>query len=316
MKYILGNNNVSWFLSHVLKDTRLILHKTLNELDYNAGPEIIQPSLLHIVKAEFKNANIGEFARFYDDRGKQTSVQPKNFGKLYSLYTRGKTITEESYKNTYAKYQKYVSINGLGPEESYRLFFTKIKETANKNNVDSSIKSIEVSGNIHLESEILPFERLISTINIVDLAELDLSGNIRNSIISNNCLEGFNLPHNDRFIYICSLDSEEDKILSKLYKQVLVTGKPYFKKTYVLDKIIFESMRNIYQKDIEGNKIIEYIESTQISDNLNINKCMGIDLVGKFSEWNENTTLETIYHKAKQLQEFYTLDKNNHKKVL
>jgi len=127
MKYILGNNDVSWFLSYLL-DTKIILHKTLDKLDYNAGPEIIQSSLLNIVKAEFENVGISEFERFYDDRGKQTSVQPKNFGKLYSLYTRGKTITEESYKNTHSKYEKYVSIEGLGPEESYRLFFTKIKE--------------------------------------------------------------------------------------------------------------------------------------------------------------------------------------------
>jgi len=97
---------------------------------------------------------------------------------------------------------------------------------------------------------------------------------------------------------------------------VLVTGKPYFKKTYILDKIIFESMRNIYQKDIEGNKILQYIESSQISDNLSMNKVLGIDLVGKFSEWNENTTLETIYYRAKQLQEFYNNNENNHKKVL
>jgi len=315
MKYILGNNNASWFLSYLL-DTKIILHKTLDNLDYNAGPEIIQPSLLNIVKGEFENVTISELERFYDDRGKQTSVQPKNFGKLYSLYTRGKVITEESYKNSYSKYEKYVSINGFGPEESYKLFLLKIKESVNKNTIDSSIKSIETSGNIHLESESLPFERIISTMNIIDLAELDLSGNIRDSIINNNSLEGFNLPHNDRFIYICSLDNSEDKTISKIYKQVLVTGKPYFKKTYILDKIIFESMRNIYQKDIDGNKILQYIESTQISDNLSINKVLGIDLVGKFSEWNENTTLETIYHRAKQLQEFYNNNENNHKKVL
>ena len=287
------------------KDTQIIeLQNTIQDLEQR------------LLEADNEDFSIKEFQRFYDDRGKQTSVQPKNFGKLYSLYTRGKTITEDSYKNTYSKYEKYVSINGLGPEDSYRLFFKKIKESANKNTIDSSIKSIEVSGNIHLETESLQFERIISTMNIVDLAELDSSGNIRDSIVNNNSLEGFDLPYNDRFIYVCSLESHEDKTLSKLYKQVLVTGKPYYKKTYMKDNIIIESMRNIYQKDIEGNTIINYTESTQISDNLNINKCMGIDLVGKFSEWNENTTLETIYFRAKQLQEFYNNIENNHKKVL
>ena len=75
-------------------------------------------------------------------------------------------------------------------------------------------------------------------------------------------------------------------------------------------------MKNIYSKDIEGNTIKKYIESSQISDNLNINKILGIDLVGKFSEWNENTTLETIYTRAMELKEFYSSSENNHKKVL
>ena len=36
-----------------------------------------------------------------------------------------------------------------------------------------------------------------------------------------------------------------------------------------------------------------------------MNKVLGIDLVGKFSEWKDNCTLETIYHTSKQLKEFY-----------
>ena len=139
---------------------------------------------------------------------------------------------------------------------------------------------------------------------------------MKNFIIDNNKLEGFNLPHNDKFIYICKLESEEDKTLSNIYKQVLVTGKAYFRKTYVKDKIIIESMRNIYDDQIEGNSVEKYIESTQISDNLNINKVLGIDLVGRFSEWSENTTLETIYDRAYELKEFYSFNENNHKKVL
>ena len=75
-------------------------------------------------------------------------------------------------------------------------------------------------------------------------------------------------------------------------------------------------MRNIYDKDIEVNKILDYIESTQISDNLRIKKVMGIDLVGKFSEWNENINLETLYQRAHELKEFYNFSENNHKKVL
>ena len=316
MKYIIGNNNVSWLLLYLLDGTKLILHKTLEDLDYNAGPKIIQPLLLDLVKKEFNNVEIKDFERFYDDRGKLTSVIPKNFGKLYSLYTRGKTITEERYRDNYFKYQKYVSINDLGPENSFELWFNKIKEITNKRVIDKSIEYIDINGNISIGEEIINFEKIISTINIIDLVELDKSGKIRDSIMVNNNLEVFELPYNDKFVYVCSLESEDDKILSNIYKQILVTGKPYFRKTYIDDTVIFESMRNIYEKDIEGNTIKKYIESTQISDNMNMNKILGIDLVGKFSEWNENTTLETIYNRAMELKEFYSFSENNHKKVL
>jgi len=43
---------------------------------------------------------------------------------------------------------------------------------------------------------------------------------------------------------------------------------------------------------------------------------MGIDLVGKFSEWNENINLESLYQRAHELKEFYNFSENNHKKVL
>tara|TARA_R100001082_G_scaffold80686_1_gene47724 strand:+ start:97 stop:1047 length:951 start_codon:yes stop_codon:yes gene_type:complete len=316
MNYVIGNNAVSYFLAYLLENTTLILHKTLEELDYNAGQKIIPVSIIDLIKKEFEDYSIKEFQRFYDDRGKLTSVLPKNFENLYSLYTRGKTSVEKSYYSNVEKYCKYISINDKGPEESYDLLFKKIKESVNKRTLDKQLNSIDLTGRITVGEEVLDFDRIISTINIVDLVELENSGKIRDSITENHKLEGFNLPYNDRFVYVCSLDSGEDITLSNLYKQVLATGKPYFRKTYIGKKIIYESMRNIYDKDIEGNKILDYIESTQISDNLRIKKVMGIDLVGKFSEWNENINLESLYQRAHELKEFYNFSENNHKKVL
>ena len=307
---------MSYFLAYLLENTTLILHKTLEELDYNAGQKIIPVSIIDLIKKEFEDYSIKEFQRFYDDRGKLTSVLPKNFENLYSLYTRGKTSVEKSYYSNVEKYCKYISINDKGPEESYDLLFKKIKESVNKRTLDKQLNSIDLTGRITVGEEVLDFDRIISTINIVDLVELENSGKIRDSITENHKLEGFNLPYNDRFVYVCSLDSGEDITLSNLYKQVLATGKPYFRKTYIGKKIIYESMRNIYDKDIEGNKILDYIESTQISDNLRIKKVMGIDLVGKFSEWNENINLESLYQRAHELKEFYNFSENNDKKVL
>ena len=68
-----------------MKNTKIILHKTLEELDNNSGPKVIQPSLIGIVKKEFDSVDIKEFERFYIDRGKCTSILPKNFENLGEL---------------------------------------------------------------------------------------------------------------------------------------------------------------------------------------------------------------------------------------
>tara|TARA_R110000822_G_scaffold142416_3_gene280503 strand:- start:122 stop:1069 length:948 start_codon:yes stop_codon:yes gene_type:complete len=315
MKYVLGDNAVSYFVSYIL-DIPLIKNKTLQQLDMNSGPLHIPPGLLNLTNTIFENCSVLEYERFYNDRGNFTSKQPKNFHNVYSLYTRGKTSTEQSYLSQLNKYQEYVSIDNLSSEDSFKKLLDKIKETVNKTAIDKQLTGININQGLLFGAEVLPFERLISTINIEDLIKLDNTGKLRKSIIENYGLEGFNLPNNDKFIYLCELNSSEDKILSGLYTQILATGQTYYRKTYNNNKIIYECMRNIYTDTIENNKILDYVETTQISDNLDINKVMGIDLIGKFSQWKENTNLETIYNRCMDLKEFYTFDKNNHKKVL
>ncbi len=314
MKYVLGNNFVSYFVSYIL-NIPLVTYKSLETLDRNHGEDSIPPSLIGTCRTLFSECSVTEYERFYDDRGKCTSNRPKNFHKLYCLYTRGKTNVENSYLKQLEKYQKYVSINGKGPEESYELLFDKIKETVNKSRIDKPLLKLDTNGKLIFSDEEVKFDRLISTINLADLVDLDSSTKIRQSIVENNNLDGFHLPHNDKFIYICDLKSSEDKILSGIYKQVLATGRPYFRKTYVGDKVFYDCMRNIYEDKIEGNDVIEYVETTQISDNLDIKKVMGIDMVGKFAQWKEGVNLETIYNDCQELKEFYESSEKNHKKV-
>ena len=70
----------------------------------------------------------------------------------------------------------------MGPEESYDLLFKKIKESVNKRTLDKQLNSIDLTGRITVGEEVLDFDRIISTINIVDLVELENSGKIRDSI--------------------------------------------------------------------------------------------------------------------------------------
>ena len=55
MNYVIGNNAVSYFLAYLLENTTLILHKTLEELDYNAGQKIIPVSIIDLIKKEFED---------------------------------------------------------------------------------------------------------------------------------------------------------------------------------------------------------------------------------------------------------------------
>ena len=157
MKYVLGDNSVSYLVSYLL-NIPLVKHKTLEELDRNHGPDIIPTQLVEICKEFFEDCSVLEYERFYDDRGKFTSNRPKNFYKLYCLYTRGKTNIEDSYIKQLDKYQKYVSINGLGPEESYNLLIDKIKENVNKNCIDKQLLEIDIKGRLILVMERLSLQ--------------------------------------------------------------------------------------------------------------------------------------------------------------
>ena len=89
MKYVLGDNAVSYFVSYIL-DIPLIKNKTLQQLDMNSGPLHIPPGLLNLTNTIFENCSVLEYERFYNDRGNFTSKQPKNFHNVYSLYTRAR----------------------------------------------------------------------------------------------------------------------------------------------------------------------------------------------------------------------------------
>ena len=78
MKYILGNNFVSYFVSYILK-VPLVKYSSLEDLDRNHGQDMIPPVLINICNEIFDNCSIREYERFYDDRGKCTSNRPKIF---------------------------------------------------------------------------------------------------------------------------------------------------------------------------------------------------------------------------------------------
>ena len=83
----------------------------------------------------------------------------------------GKSLNQQQLE----KYQKYVSINAEGPEKSYELLFDKIKEIVNKTCIDETLLNIDIAGKFIFGDRELNFDRLISTINIIDLVDLDSS---------------------------------------------------------------------------------------------------------------------------------------------
>ena len=102
---------------------------------------------------------------------------------MYTLYIlelgeEGDFDTTLSLDEFYAEYYY-----NLSSEDSFKKLLDKIKETVNKTAIDKQLTGININQGLLFGAEVLPFERLISTINIEDLIKLDNTGKLRKSII-------------------------------------------------------------------------------------------------------------------------------------
>ena len=318
MKYVIGNNLVATMAAYLLPNVKHIKPIDRDLDSWNIETFYIPYYCLDFVKLVFPGANIVkyEMRTMYDMRETLSAVKPKNFDQIYTLYTRGKTNVEKEYLRTISETLEVISINGESPLNSLIILYEELEKlTAHKcENID--IDSIDIRNKlIRLsdEKEYI-YDKLLFTSGLPKLISLDSSNSVKD-IIEQNYTPGvkFTLPVIDKYIYKCKLENENDIEISKLFDQIATVGKPWFRKIFYNGSVVYESLKQIFEDKIENNTVNEYIEESQITDTLGIQKVSGIDLLGKCSEWNNSIGFGHVIRRCNSLLEYYSDDEKNHK---
>ena len=318
MKYVIGNNLVATIAAYLLPNVKHIkpIDKDLDSC--NIETFYIPYYCLDFVKLVFPGAKIEkyELRTMYDMRKTLSAVKPKNFDQIYTLYTRGKTNVEKEYLRTISQTIEVISINGESPLQSLVILYEELEKlTAHKCEI-IDVQSIDVKNKLIRLSDDKEYiyDKLLFTSELTKLISLDSSKVIK-SIIEQNYTPGekFSLPVIDRYIYKCKLENKNDLEISKLFDQIATVGKPWFRKIFYNGTVVYESLKQIFEDKIEDNTVIKYIEESQITDTLGIQKVSGIDLLGKCSEWNNSIGFGHVIRRCNSLIEYYSDDEKNHK---
>jgi len=319
--YVIGYNPISFILCYSLDDLKIIdVAPKYNLYDYHLADLYLKPSgeILALSDKLGLDCTIKNYRAYFGFSNRVNPIVPSNFDEIYNLYTRGKNFVEEEYKKQVDRFVHYFSINGKNPFDSYIFLINKLEEYVKENNlfIEGNINQIE-DGFLSLnDDEKIPYNRLIYTENLEDL-DLILRGfSIKDFVFKHYYPEdkvGISLPLHDKYVYICDNISQFDQDMTYLTYHISYTGKPYFKKTYHNNKIIYESTKQIFKNEIEGNPVLLSHKTKLVRDNLDLNKICGIDLVGRLSQCYESFTLKDAILRAGKLTEKYFDDKKGKK---
>lgn len=319
--YAIGYNPISFILCYSLDDLKIIdVAPKYNLYDYHLADLYLKPSgeILALSDKLGLDCTIKNYRAYFGFSNRVNPIVPSNFDEIYNLYTRGKNFVEEEYKKQVDRFVHYFSINGKNPFDSYIFLINKLEEYVKENNlfIEGNINQIE-DGFLSLnDDEKIPYNRLIYTENLEDL-DLILKGfSIKDFVFKHYYPEdkvGISLPLHDKYVYICDNISQFDQDMTYLTYHISYTGKPYFKKTYHNNKIIYESTKQIFKNEIEGNPVLLSHKTKLVRDNLDLNKICGIDLVGRLSQCYESFTLKDAILRAGKLTEKYFDDKKGKK---
>lgn len=213
----------------------------------------------------------------------------QQFKEDYSKITRGTTKIEASFLSS-GENEIEIFVTKTGEDLYYKVFenLTQLLEhrIINKNVEFLSTKR-QVLG---WEGITTPYDNVISTINI----------NILTKLLG---LEPLNLVALKKHFVQCSYNQERDIENSQKFHYVYSTNGIYTRKTYFKDYIVYE-MCQPYEDisdtpTIHGNKVIKALNNIpiQINNSIDFRNIQGIELVGRFAQWNHSIKANEIIAK-------------------
>ncbi len=280
MKCIVGNNLTALLASHIFSDLDFYNHESEMVEEYTYIPTTA--SIIDILNFLSLDFSIKSFKCCFDNRGKTSAKFDDTFVNIWCIHTRGKSVVEKSYTDNLSYKVNYISINNLPPLESLNLLKSVLQERVN---VKSTLSNID---------ELDSYDKVLWCHDL-RLLKSDVSEYV------------------DSYQYICK-HSEVDGI-NQIFDVVYSIGKPYYKKMYYGENVIYSAMRKIHEKSIDENKVIESNSSIQIIDNLRLNSFKKFDLLGIYAQWDLGMSLGKVIMRCNELREYYIDDKKISKNI-
>lgn len=198
------------------------------------------------------------------------------FRESYSKLTRGTQKIEKSFLSSGAT---EIEIFTDGSDNFYKKVFEKLYENVKDRVKESLVMKINSKNKVvKTETEELHYDKCISTLNLNVLCKILGITEIK--------------PKSSKKHFVCTEYSNDfDKELSEQFHYVYSTNGIYSRKTYFKDYIVYETLIPLsYIKDLEHNRIIKIINNLpiQIVNSINLQKIQGIELLGRFAQWNHS----------------------------
>lgn len=292
--YILGGGPAGLIAAFYNPDYKIIDKNPMGQLNlpFVPGPRILKVDneterflYKNNIAYDYKTICVG-----YSHDGINVVDEADNvFKENYSQITRGTKKIEASFLSS-GENQILIFTDPNGEDIYYKLFQTladKFKDRTISANVSTINTKTQTIG---LDETEYKYDNLISTLNI----------NIMFKLLG---LQDLGLVALKKHFVQCSYNNENDIELAKKYHYVYSTDGIYTRKTYFKDYIVYEFVQPYAEisdtPTVYGNKVLKHINNIpiQINNSIDFRNIQGIELVGRFAQWNHSIKANEIIAK-------------------
>lgn len=303
MKLILGGGPAGLLAGMVHIDHKIIDMNPMGQLNlpFIPGPRILKRD--HLIEQLLDELGINYEIhtikiRFEDEEGYKTSITD-GFKREYSQITRGTTLVESSFLSGGAS---EIEILSDGTDDFYKKVFEKVHEYVKDQIMPYKVTAIDIKKRIlKLEnsegSKLIPFEKVISTLSLKVF--LKLAGYPDNLI---------NFETKNKHFIQCKYraSAERESLLDYAYTYA-INGN-WTRCTNFNDYLVYEmtdkwverewNKAEIKPKMFEGHEIIttQFNIPIQIQNSIDIQNIGGIEMLGRFAQWNHKIKANEILH--------------------
>lgn len=308
--YILGGGPAGLIAAFYNPDYKIIDKNPMGQLNlpFVPGPRILKVD--EYSKRFIERLHIPYFIKtihvgYSHDGINVVDEADKTFKQNYSQITRGTTKIEDSFLSSGEnQIEVFASDNG---DDLYYKVFAILTDQLKDRIIAANVSDINTKERlIGLDRTEFLYDNVISTLNINILTKLLGLQDLGLVALKKHFVQcSYNNPHDielaKKYHYVYSTDGQES-----------TTFKPYTRKTYFKDYIVYEMLKPFEQNapdpqhrfmpdyidlsHIQGNKVLKVLNNIpiQINNSIDFRNIQGIELVGRFAQWNHSIKANEI----------------------